>query len=161
MFDLYVQLLTAACCGLITHWGYFIHGEIDLKAARIAAGHLLAVVLLFCEKWALEGMVAEKSFKNTTVIAVAYLVALFTSIISFRLLFSPLRHVPGPFGLALTKLTHVWYMTFYQNSLVLHDLSLKYGDVVRTGKLQTHTKFGSGDRRLFWQSESCLIFPLY
>jgi hypothetical protein len=141
MLSFSIQLLIAAVCGLVAHWAYFIHREIDLKAARIAAGHLAASVLIFSEKWVLEGIVAEKAFQNSTCIIVAYLVALFASITSFRLLFSPLQHVPGPLGLSLTKFTHVWCMAKYQNSLFLHDLSLKYGNVVRTGKPEVHHSF--------------------
>ena len=129
------QIISAAAAGLITHWGYFVHGERDLQAANIARVHILAAVVLPYLKCQLEDLSAREAIRESFILDTAYAVALFTSIIFYRIFLSPLRNVPGPFAMRISKLVHVWTnmdLTL-PNCKMLNDLRAEYGDVVRTG----------------------------
>ena len=134
MFGSYIELVIAAMAGLISHWTFFVHGEHDLTAAKIARLYILALMLLPVMSWTLKDIPIRQALKESMVIDTVYVVTLFSSITMFRLFVSPLRRIPGPFVLRLTKLTHVWDMAQYQNCQVLHEYHRTYGDLVRTGR---------------------------
>ena len=129
-----IELVAAATVGLVSHWTFFVHGEHDLAAANIARLHILALMLIPLMSCILKDIPIRQALKESVVIDTVYVVALFSSITTFRLFVSPLRHIPGPFVLRLTKLTHVWDMARYQNCRVLHGYHRRYGDLVRTGR---------------------------
>ena len=133
MLGSHFQLAVAAVAGLISHWAFFVHGEHDLAAGKIARLYVLAVVLTPLTECVLADLSFQQAVKESMAIDAAYIAALFTSIMTFRLFLSPLRHIPGPSRLRLTKLTHVWDMAHSQNCKILHGYHTKYGDVVRTG----------------------------
>lgn len=128
-----LEIFGAVFAGLASHWTFFIHGEHDLVAANIARVHFLLAISIPFVKSHFQHSSLKNSFDESFYLYAAYLFTLFTSIIVFRLLFSPLRHIPGPLRLQVSKLTHVWDMANGQNCKLLHDLHKKYGDVVRTG----------------------------
>lgn len=136
MFLLFpAKVSTAVAAGLLAHWGYFVHGERDLQAANIARVHVLAAVLLPCLLYQLQDLSVTDMVYTSLVLDTAYLVALFTSIIIYRIFLSPLRNVPGPPAMRVSKLVHVWDNTdpIKQNCKMLHQLRGQYGDIVRTG----------------------------
>ena len=143
MLGSYIQLAVAALAGLISHWTFFVYGERDLAAGRIARLYVLAAVFITLTRCILEDLSLRQAVKESLAIDVAYTVALFSSITTFRLFLSPLRRIPGPFRLRLTKLTHVWDMAQFQNCKILHGYHTKYGDVVRTGRSHVRTFFHS------------------
>lgn len=130
------QISAATAAGLLAHWGYFVHGECDLQAANIARVHILAAAVLPYLKYEIEDLSARQAVWESFVLDGAYLVALFTSIVVYRLFLSPLRNFPGPPAMRISKLVHVWENTdlTHPNCKMLHGLRAKYGDVVRTGK---------------------------
>ncbi|PHH92770.1 hypothetical protein CDD83_5176 [Cordyceps sp. RAO-2017] len=129
----YGQLLLAAAAGLAAHGCYFVRGEHDLAAARIARLHLAAAALVAGLKWQCQGLALRHALAAAVALAAAYAAALFASILVFRLFLSPLRRMPGPLRLRCTKLTHMWDMACRRNCELLHELHREYGDVVRTG----------------------------
>ncbi|PCG93873.1 Cytochrome P450 [Penicillium occitanis (nom. inval.)] len=137
------KVSTAVAAGLLAHWGYFVHGERDLQAANIARVHILAVVLLPCLLYQLQDLSVTDAVCESLVLDTAYVVALFTSIIIYRVFLSPLRNVPGPPAMRVSKLVHVWDNTdpTKQNCKMLHQLRAQYGDIVRTGPNEV-TLFG-------------------
>ncbi|KAJ5936120.1 benzoate 4-monooxygenase cytochrome P450 [Penicillium verhagenii] len=66
-------------------------------------------------------------------LAPAYLVALFSSITTYRLFFHRLNSFPGPIWARISKIGHVWKARKSQNHLFLKEMREKYGDFVRTG----------------------------
>ncbi|KAI8631113.1 cytochrome P450 [Xylariaceae sp. FL1651] len=113
-------LAFALCLGPLTHYVYFVRGEHHLKAP------LYFQILL----------VTAISFYFSPVRAFllpAYLVSLFLSVTSYRLLFHPLRNFPGPRLAAVSKIWHSWRCRTSQNYRVLGEWKEKYGSFVRTG----------------------------
>ncbi|KAE8374947.1 cytochrome P450 [Aspergillus bertholletiae] len=133
MLELNIQQSSAIALGLVSHWGFFVHGERDLAAANIARFHLLATSLLLFVKVRLEGVPVSDAFQWTAILLSFYVGTLFLSMSMFRIFWSPLNHIQGPLSLRLTKLTHVWKQARFRNCEVLHELHKQYGDVVRTG----------------------------
>ncbi|KAL4862756.1 hypothetical protein BDV12DRAFT_202746 [Aspergillus spectabilis] len=113
----------AAAVGIGMHLSFFIRGEWHLQAPLLLISHSACFYILFM------------AIKDTALQAIAgYLLALFSSILTYRVFFHRLRHFPGPFGASATKLWHVWKLqTGDQNHFLLADLHRRYGDFVRTG----------------------------
>lgn len=127
------EILSAALFGLGAHWGFFIHGEKDLKAANIARFHLLGAIGLVYFSHNSHYGTFEETLYRVLKIVVAYIISIFTSITIYRLFLSPLRHIRGPLHMSITKLTHVFSQAKHRNSEVLHALHKSRGDIVRTG----------------------------
>lgn len=127
------QLIVALLAGLVAHWAYFAHGELDLEAPRIVGVHLFIAIFIPGLKSCLEGLQVMGAIKQSFAIELVYCAALFLSILIRRLFLSPLRHISGPIYLRLTKLAHVWLMNRCQNFKLLDDLRRQYGDIVATG----------------------------
>lgn len=131
---LYVECGVAAIVGLLSHWTFFIRGEHDLYAANIARIYIAANVLMTIAKCRVQGLTVKAASWETAAMDTAYVAPLFSSMIIYRLLFHPLRHIPGPWRLRWTKITHLWDMAYVRNCDLLHRLREPYGDVVRTGE---------------------------
>lgn len=127
------EILSAAVLGLGSHWGFFIHGEKDLKAANIARFHLLVAIGLIYFGCHFHGVTLQETLYRVLKIGVVYIVSILTSITIYRLFFSPLRHIQGPLHMSITKLTHVLSQAKHRNSEMLHALHKARGDIVRTG----------------------------
>ena len=134
MFQLTEQLLLAAGLGPIAHHAYFIHGEHDLEAANIAGFHIISSVIIAYLKRQFEGYDTRDAVLQTSYLALSYTGTMFTSIVIFRLFFSPVGHIPGPWYLRWSKFPHVVEMSYRRNCEFLDDFQDKYGSVVRTGK---------------------------
>jgi hypothetical protein len=54
----------------------------------------------------------------------------------YRIFLSPLRGMPGPWGMRISKLVHVWIVTDTktQNCKLLDEFRRRYGNIVHTGK---------------------------
>ncbi|KAI0438670.1 cytochrome P450 [Xylaria telfairii] len=137
------QIVVAFSTGLIAHWGHFIHGEHDLQAANIARAHIALSLVISYFKSQLESVTFRHAARETLILGCVYASALFGSIIIYRLFYSPLRRLPGPMAMRISKLSHVWVMTdsSVQNCKMLDDLQKKYGKIVRTGPNEV-TLFG-------------------
>ena len=51
-----MELVVASLAGFLSHWTFFVHGERDLAAAKIARLYILAVVLIPLTKCILGGL---------------------------------------------------------------------------------------------------------
>lgn len=125
----------AATLGVLSHWLYFIRGEHHRNA-------LLFFKLFFWLPLAscliLTGLVhvtLSHAVQLTASIAAAYLGALWTSMIIYRVFFHRLRGFPGPRLAATSKLYHVCRLGKMDNFRKLAGWHQAYGDFVRIGKL--------------------------
>ncbi|KAI1321363.1 cytochrome P450 [Xylariaceae sp. FL0255] len=143
MLSLTSQLVVASATGLVAHWGHFFHGEHDLQAANIAKAHAAVLLAVGYTKYQIDHHTIGNCIRQTCLLALIYASTLFMSIIIYRICYSPLRHIPGPLAMRVSKLTHVWTLTDHsiQNCKMLHGLHKKYGSVVRTGPNEV-TLFG-------------------
>ncbi|KAL3476861.1 cytochrome P450 [Aspergillus californicus] len=110
-----------AALGLAAHHGLFIRGEWHIQAPSILVSHLAIFFYL--------GL----TIASGSQIISAYLVALFSSILIYRIFFHRLRHFPGPFLASATKIWHVWKVRKSTNHFFLEQVYREYGDFVRTG----------------------------
>lgn len=117
-----------AIIGLGMHHGLFIHGEWHVQAPHVLVSHILVYIYL---------VLVSKAGRQ---IYTSYLLALFISIITYRLCFHRLKNIPGPFWARVTKLWHLWKARTSQNHFFLAKLQTKYGDFVRTGKFSNYSK---------------------
>ncbi|KAH8820220.1 putative P450 monooxygenase [Xylogone sp. PMI_703] len=125
--------LYSAGAGVLSHIGYFRHGEFTTATVRLLQAFLLVSTAIFIIHIRL-GLGWTTASLYTATITASYLASLFSSIIIYRLFFHRIRAFPGP---TLAKLSNFWrsYHAFpnFQNFLVLENLRKEYGDFVRVG----------------------------
>ncbi|KAJ5088498.1 cytochrome P450 [Penicillium angulare] len=131
--SLHFQLVLAMFAGLISYFSFFIHGERDRLAALVARFSLITSLAIYLIQWRMFEMPLGQSMQRTLCMAGIYIVVILASMIQYRVLFSPLRHLPGPRLAAATKVYHLWNIRRGDNYLFAHRLHKQYGDVVRTG----------------------------
>lgn len=128
----YYTSFLAALARLLSHKLLFIRGEHHLKAplyVRLGCSFCIGQFVLGLRNG------YRQSLKETMAIGSAYLLALFASMVAYRLVFHPLRLFPGPFMYKVSKLWHVMKVApSEQNYYILDDLHHRYGDFVRTGR---------------------------
>lgn len=122
----------AFIAGVFLQSRVFSWGEWDSRAPNIVFYYSLAVVGTFAGLLFGIGHSFFSSLVETNALAVALLGGLCISMISYRLLFHPLKKFPGPVA---AKVTSFWLikrnipnLRFYQELRQLHD---HYGDFVR------------------------------
>lgn len=124
-------LLVAAAAGLVTHNVFFKHGEHHLDSPwlfRLSVAALASLPSL--------GLMHGSSYSRDGFLVLAsFVLALFLSITSYRLLFHPLHSFNGPLLNRASKLWHVWKILDSQGFLYLDQLHKQYGEFVRTGLL--------------------------
>ena len=126
-------LAFALCLGPLTHYIYFIKDEHHLRAPLYFRIFIVTAALSYSPPvrallWRVLGV------DRPHMLLPIYLVSLFPSIASYRLLFHPLRDFPGPRLVAVSKLWQSWLCRTGQNYRVLGEWAEKYGEFVRTGK---------------------------
>lgn len=131
-------VLSALLLGPLSHYLFFVRGEHHLQAPLYFQALLLLLVLCF--------MPLSKKFldhqiglQQPVIILLSYLTSLFSSITTYRLFLHPTRHYPGPRLAATSKLWHTWLARDSQNHRVLDKWYEKYGEFVRSGKLQMNS----------------------
>ena len=124
-----------AIAGIAVHNALFRHGEWHLYAPDIVQGHGLVFVLSLIGSIYYAKVDINIFLQVTALISISYVVALFTSIAVYRLIFHRLTQAafPGPICARLTKIWHVWACRNSRNHMVLAKLHQHYGDFVRTG----------------------------
>lgn len=133
MLQIHLEVAVGAIAGIVSHCTFFVHNEHDLAAASIARCYIALFILIPTFGYALQDLDFKESVIDSLPLEISYTVALFASITIYILFVSPLKVIPGPFHLSLTKLTHVWGMARTQNCKLLHRYHNLYGDIVRTG----------------------------
>lgn len=122
--------LVSPCLALVTH------AAVQYKEPY---GHhvAFALVLYLCTAPVLFHSMAEctwaQAIFNACVKLFDYVATLSTSILVYRVLFHPLRHLPGPWWAKLSMWTWVPIERFGQRAKVIETLHQRYGPVVRIG----------------------------
>ncbi|GAB1318032.1 Cytochrome P450 E-class, group IV [Madurella fahalii] len=127
--DLSQVCIVAAITGILSHILYFIRGFHDTRALGIITVHGSAYVMLCAFAMAQRGVSA--GLLASSMVFGSYLVALFTSIVTYRLFFHPLRRFPGPLAAKITKLHGLYTGVNGQIHVEQNKLLAKYGNIVR------------------------------
>ena len=128
--------IASASAGLLSHLLYFIHGHKATQAPQILVFYLIAECFLYARSIHLLG--ALQGYLTASVISLCYFLALFTSIVIYRVFFHRLRHFPGPFWAKVTKFYSPWIAWDGKLHEKHAEFFEKYGDVVRIGKPPLH-----------------------
>ncbi|PTB63052.1 cytochrome P450 [Trichoderma citrinoviride] len=121
--------IASASAGLLSHLLYFIHGHKATQAPQILVFYLIAECFLYARSIHLLG--ALQGYLTASVISLCYFLALFTSIVIYRVFFHRLRHFPGPFWAKVTKFYSPWIAWDGKLHEKHAEFFEKYGDVVR------------------------------
>jgi tryprostatin B 6-hydroxylase len=125
---------SSAIAGVLSHVGYFIHGEHMLTAPSLVVVAMAGPPILVVLVSKLAGLSISHAAQLTFVGYLVYMIALFTSILTYRAFFHPLRHFPGPKLARLSQFYHFFRVRAkvdnYKHLDRLHD---RYGEYVRVG----------------------------
>lgn len=128
-----VLCVGAAFLGLIFHVGWFINGEHDLYSRHYVVSWLCVQGASYFVLTRILGESIGSALLTLNAVSAAYLGALFTSILSYRAFFHPLRKFPGPLSWKLAKFTQVVANADAKGYLHTDELHKKYGKFVRVG----------------------------
>ncbi|KAI1172957.1 cytochrome P450 monooxygenase-like protein [Nemania sp. FL0916] len=122
----------ALAAGVTVHLGVFKHGEWHLHGPHIIVSHLAVggVVLYYLSRL---GDSTAEAIGRLSVLALAYLGGLFSSMTIYRLYFHRLSSFHGPKLAAVSKFWHVWHIRDSSNYLFQQKILKEYGTIVRTG----------------------------
>lgn len=137
---LFLEYIAAAAAGAMCHVYYFNSGEHHFYGATyvqvFAATFVAAVIVLYQQES------TGKALAQLIPIAF-YLAGLYTSLITYRLVFHPLNKFPGPIG---ARISNFWLSAQLKDGDAfrkIQNLHQKYGDFVRVGSSDlsiTHPK---------------------
>ncbi|KAL8962031.1 MAG: hypothetical protein Q9193_001503 [Seirophora villosa] len=147
------RLALGALAALGLHYGLFIHGEWHLHSPVIFILHVFAFFSYVAFLYVSEKCGIEPSLVEAVLVFSAYLTTLLSSIAVYRFYFHRLSRAgfPGPPLARITKIWHAWACRDSKSFLVLHDLTRKYGDFVRTGEKATTISSSPGRRRVLFE----------
>ncbi len=140
-------MVFATILGVLAHHGVFIRGEWHLRGPVVVIVHVaLAISTWYIEAYMHPGP-RYHAIQTAVGLFSSYLLGLYGSMIIYRTFFHRLRHFPGPRLAATTKLWHVFQCRDSRNHLVLDSMHKKYGDFVRTGKLESIPQASLGNMK--------------
>ncbi|KAK4653470.1 hypothetical protein QC762_506640 [Podospora pseudocomata] len=151
--DLVIPCLLASATGFLSHTLYFIRGFHDTSALRIILVHFTTFLCL--TGYSITQLGVFPGLITSTAIALSYLTTLFTSIITYRLFFHPLRHIPGPFLAKITKLYGPYTARNGQMHLEQTKLFKKYGNFVRIAPNEVFMLSVEGIQKIHARDSGC------
>ena len=152
-------LLTASLAGIGAHLLYFIHGEHHVPGPRLAAlipitWSAAFIVLCRSAAWLQAAL-------DTTLLLSSFATGIFSSILIYRLLFHPLRAIPGPTLAKATKFWHSIKLSNLQNQELLEALHQQYGDIIRIGPNEVVVFRADGVPAVHGPGSGCTKAPWY
>ena len=129
------RLCIAAATGLSAHTFIFKQGEWHIQAPYLVAAYISSFpLLLAAERFVF--MIGDffQSSLNAGCTLISFTLALYLSLVVYRIFFHRLKRFPGPRYAAVSKLWHAYHCLGGKNYLFLQELHRKYGDFVRTGE---------------------------
>ena len=124
----------AAAVGVFSHLSYFINGEHAIRSPTYFATAIILPSTIVAALVKFGGVSLLNSVALVTLCFSAYLGALFTSMLFYRVFLHPLKDFPGPFPAKLSKL---WWVAQIAPKIdhfrKLDRLHQQYGEFVRTG----------------------------
>lgn len=130
-----MDLLTFLCivsAGALSHWAFFIRGEHHLHAGLFL--HMFLIAVLTCLLLESLARLNKSSCCSGIAVLFVYLGGLFSSVIIYRLFFNGLKRFPGSWWARISKFWHFYHVLDAKKCLLLEELRLSYGDIVRTGE---------------------------
>ncbi|KAL4925077.1 cytochrome P450 [Aspergillus undulatus] len=145
---------TTAVVGALSHIAYFQRGEHHLHGLlyiKLFTTTVLTATLFLTYK---ENIPLSSALSTTSKTAAAYLLGLYTSILTYRLLLHPLNKFPGPLP---ARLTSTWISTQLNHNLHLQLSSYhsKYGPFVRIGSSDLSISHPDAVEALYGASSLC------
>ena len=116
-----------------SHVLFFIRGEWHLQGASIIRSYLTAFAFILLIKIHCGQAGVTCSTARGLLTLTVYCTSLYGSIVIYRIIFHPLRRVPGPPLAKVSKLWHTYHTLSSRNHLLLNSLYNQYGEFVRTG----------------------------
>ncbi|EUC44426.1 hypothetical protein COCMIDRAFT_98257 [Bipolaris oryzae ATCC 44560] len=129
--------------GVATHIFYLHGSEHHMHGIRYLQLLLLVLMTYVSFTTLTYSLDVGANLKDALALIFIYLAGLYTSLVTYRLFFSPLRHFPGPLGSRISNLylsLHLTRLNAHEKLLSLHET---YGSFVRVGSSDlsiTHPK---------------------
>lgn len=127
------RIILSVIFGIVLHQYVFRKGEWHLHAPQLFAIWLISYPSFFTVEYMFLERHIFHSLSRATLTFGCTMIAIFASMVTYRLLFHSLCKFPGPKLAATSKLWHSYQCWNGKNHLVLDDLRSRYGDYVRTG----------------------------
>lgn len=125
-------LSTAAVAGVATHQAFYIRGDWERHTPVVAGTYTILPLSILAFLLILGHLTVGHAIAILATLSAGYLLGLFGSIVTYRLLFHPLKGIPGPVG---AKLSGFWSalssVPSFKFHLQVQDLHQTYGDFVR------------------------------
>ena len=123
----------AVALGVACHLGYFNRAEHHLSGVRYLQVPFTTSLTLGVTLAKFGGQSISHVPKEVVKLVAFFLAGLYTSLLAYRVHFSPLNRFPGPFGARISNFwfsSHLSKRNAYQK---VPDLHSKYGDFLRIG----------------------------
>lgn len=130
---------TSATLAVVAHYSLFIRGEWHTFAPHLLTIHLCLPIVLTLLHLFLRTQHFSQAIVGALLQLSSYGITMLGSLTIYRLLFHRLRHFSGPFPAKISKLWHVYKIWDGRNHLFLENIRERYGDFVRTGKIDSNT----------------------
>lgn len=147
----------AGFSGVVSHLGYFIHGEHHIEAPKIFRYYLVILGTTVLIRWYGNGDDFARATSVTSTITFGYCIGLFGSMLLYRVLFHRLGGFPGPRVAKTSKLWNVVNSLKFTNFRLMEQMHRQYGDFVRTGTVQI---FEDGLKSVFMKNHLLILLVL-
>lgn len=156
------QAAIAAGAGIISHLGYFMHGEHHRSGIFLIYFYLsLLPLTAVCVSHYLH-LAVLAAVVRTAMLATCYAAGLYGSMAVYRGIFHPLRKFDGPFLARFSNLYHSWQLIERSdNYRLMTNLHKQYGDVVRTGPANLSVNIPEAVQAVLGSKSKCYKSPWY
>jgi tryprostatin B 6-hydroxylase len=156
------QTAFAAGTGVISHLGYFMHGEHHQNGIAIIFFYASLVPVVAALLWHQQHLAPMAATVRALTVASAYAFGLYGSMLLYRGFLHPLRRFPGPFPARFSNLWHSWQnVPRSDNYRLMTRLHERYGDIVRTGPSNLSVNVPEAVQLVLGSKSRCVKSPWY